>query len=883
MKTDFRLDLPDLETDEAELNISAYITTVQACVAKYKRWSVYSDKLILGFFSFGKYLMFHDLDRRSVAESANPLNHEILSALLSDGFGEEPSEIDDHSRLDDVLPITDMRTVLDADSSQLTAVVDVARGRNLVIQRPPGTGKSQTITNVIARAVLDGKTVLFVAEKMAALAVVKSRLERVGLGAACLELHSNKTNKRQLLTELERTWQLRSAVPTTPQADELEYKIQRKKLNDYIDVLHHPMGASGITPYYAMGTLVQYQDRSLKEAWPTFDVKIDWTRDQWVEYRALLSDLQAFVSEIGMPIRHPFWGCNITEQPAGRERDDLLAELQSAEQKLEVFQNRWTEALGSFGIQTGDGWDDVQACLAGLRMLAQAPDMRGVNVLGEEWKTSSAALTDIATVMHHIHELRNKHSETLLPDTWTKDLAGLRARLIQHQSSAFRFLSSEFRHARMEAISCLRNPVKQSVQDILGWMNDVIDVQASVQHVMREKDLLAKLLGSKWQSEESNMDECATVILWLVSFHQGLENGHVPVWALNLLQRPDIQNRAKDWLAELEQLLELARVAESQITDRLQYSPRKDAASEAQSNKGTAPNGTLRSTISEELECIRKWINEFDSLSGMVRWNLYVERCVNVGLKSVSDLIPEWEYAALSLVDAVTASWFEAMLRNEFKKHPNLAEFAANSQWNTVERFRALDAEMTSITQKLAAMAHIRRIPQREVNGGELGVLRREIQKKARHLPIRKLLEQAGHAVQGIKPVFMASPLSVATFVPPGSLHFDLVVFDEASQVLPVDAFGAILRGRQLVVVGDSKQLPPTNFFDVTLEDEDAEDADLRTGDMESILGLCVSQGMPERMLRWHYRRPSRVTRCRIQRRVLRWSASGLSKPKSNV
>jgi very-short-patch-repair endonuclease len=138
------------------------------------------------------------------------------------------------------------------------------------------------------------------------------------------------------------------------------------------------------------------------------------------------------------------------------------------------------------------------------------------------------------------------------------------------------------------------------------------------------------------------------------------------------------------------------------------------------------------------------------------------------------------------------------------------------------------------------------------VAGGQLGILLREFEKKRRHLPIRQLLLQAGEVIQTIKPVFMMSPLSIAKFIPPGSLKFDLVIFDEASQVEPVDAFGALLRARQAVVVGDNKQLPPTRFFERVTESEEVESSP--TADLESILGLFCSQGVLQRMLRWHYR-----------------------------
>ena len=127
--------------------------------------------------------------------------------------------------------------------------------------------------------------------------------------------------------------------------------------------------------------------------------------------------------------------------------------------------------------------------------------------------------------------------------------------------------------------------------------------------------------------------------------------------------------------------------------------------------------------------------------------------------------------------------------------------------------------------------------------------------KKKRHLPIRQLMDKAGNAIQEIKPVCMMSPLSVAKFLPPESVYFDWVIFDEASQVEPVDAFGAIIRGKQTIVVGDDKQLPPSNFFQKIGDNDGAEDDEENfAGNITSILELFVAQQAPQRMLRWHYR-----------------------------
>ncbi len=196
-------------------------------------------------------------------------------------------------------------------------------------------------------------------------------------------------------------------------------------------------------------------------------------------------------------------------------------------------------------------------------------------------------------------------------------------------------------------------------------------------------------------------------------------------------------------------------------------------------------------------------------------------------------------------------SWWQGLVEKAFSETDSLRLFDRTEHTYTLEEFSRLDRLLFRHNQVRLVSEHWQRLPTLS-GGGELGVIQREINKKRRHLPIRKLIEQAGRGVQAIKPIFMMGPMSVAKYLPPNSVEFDLVVFDEASQVKPVDAFGSIARAKQTVVVGDSKQLPPTSFFDAALEgDEDVYDS---VGDMESILSLFLAQGTPERMLRWHYR-----------------------------
>ncbi len=231
LKLEFGITLPDLP-DYEELNTTEYFDSVRSAVEGQSRWEVLENDILLGFFSFSKFLMYRDLDPENWPEHAALTNHPILASLLEDGFGADQPLFGEDDRIDEFIQPSNMVHVVDADSSQTIAIEEVKNGRSLVIQGPPGTGKSQTITNLIAASVKAGKKVLFVAEKMAALDVVKRRLESIGLGEMCLELHSHKANKKHVLEDLKRTLELQPPIVGDVDSHLGELQETRDLLND---------------------------------------------------------------------------------------------------------------------------------------------------------------------------------------------------------------------------------------------------------------------------------------------------------------------------------------------------------------------------------------------------------------------------------------------------------------------------------------------------------------------------------------------------------------------------------------------------------------------------------------------------------------------------
>ena len=237
------------------------------------------------------------------------------------------------------------------------------------------------------------------------------------------------------------------------------------------------------------------------------------------------------------------------------------------------------------------------------------------------------------------------------------------------------------------------------------------------------------------------------------------------------------------------------------------------------------------------------------------------------GLAPLLALLDEGVIGPEKAVDEFLYASAEARWETARTALPDLDGLAHLDRHALVETFRGLEEARMEETRRLVRAKHLAQLPTGA--SGQMGFLRGEMAKQRRHKPIRQIMRAAGQMVQRIKPVLLMSPISIAQYLPPGSTEFDLLLIDEASQVRPEDALGAIARCRQIVVVGDQKQLPPTSFFDRVAgsdeEDYGEDEEEIKTAsatEMESVLTLCEARGLNPAMLEWHYRSrdPSLIT-----------------------
>ena len=845
LRQDFDIRLPPLP-DAEDIDVDDYFRRVAGAVSSHDRWSVDADAIHLGFFSFNKLLIYKDLDTASWPENEAPSNHAIIQALFgAQGFREPDATIADDDHLDDHLDVSATHHVVDSDSSQTLAVIDTKNGRNLVIQGPPGTGKSQTITNLIAEAIADDRKVLFVAEKMAALEVVKRRLDDVRIGDACLELHSQKANKRAVLDELKRTLGLGKPRLSDPSEDRALLAANRARLNDYCRAVNTQIVRSGVSLHDAVGRLAQLA-RSDPAEWPpvTIDGAACWTRSEFTQRLDQVDALRALVSTIGAPREHVFW-ISGRRSLLPMDRSAVAGALKEAADTADALRSTLDDLRALLRLEsTPDSAEELATLVRSVLRAADAPDLVGVDHRNPAWLNRADSLAEAARAIGALTDLHDDYDRLLTPTAWEAAIEPYRQPIRTWGRRLWRFCSGNYRRACSGLRELCRDALPADGATQLAIVEAILEAQRLKKTVDASRDLLSCLLPDRMvDGDAARRRVLGETVSWLNELHADKTAGKLHATIHEILDRgfdkAALQGHAKRCRAAREAF----SGALDAVVAHLEVIPDKFP-------EGHALSGRRFSALTAWLQRAR---SELDSLNDIVRFNQQAARLADDGLEAVIETAISWPDAGVHLTAHFEHTWLTALITMAFRENPSLAEFDGDSHQHIIERFRQLDLDLFRHNRALVAEAHWQRSPSGQ-GGGQIGVLRREFEKKRRHLPLRKLMAEAGNAILQIKPVFMMSPLSIAKFVPPGSVRFDLVIFDEASQVRPVDALGAILRAGKAVVVGDTRQLPPTSFFDrMAGEDADVEETTV-TADLESILGMFCACGAPERMLRWHYR-----------------------------
>ena len=845
LRQGFDMELPNIEDGGEDLDVEDYMNNVAERISEQPRWKVCGAEIALGFFSFGQFQMYRDLDPDVWPEGKKPQDHHIVKKLFGNGFGLMGVDSPDMTSESRVTDPTELHLVSDADSTQTEAILSVKRGKNLVIQGPPGTGKSQTITNIIAEALSEDKRVLFVSEKMAALEVVKRNLVRCQLEDTVLELHSHKSNKRGVMEQLRKTLELGEPLDVDETDEKIirqRLRVKRDQLDDYCNQIKRPILASGTNYVDALGHALRTKREAEGYELPAldFDKMREWSRNDFLGACTLVDEMADRLTEIGPPSAHPF-ALSELEILSPLETDAISALLVKSKGILDMVERFGCELSEGCGVTFPENITEAKTFCRIAKQTIDGPNLTP-NITNEVWNRHRSQIEILITAGMSMSRLKAKNKDTLIEQAWNADMAATREAWVAAGDHWWRIFSGKFRRANQTLQGLVKGELTATYEEYLAIVDDILAYQNYTKDYEKHKHLGEKLFGAHWREHHSDWELLQSFANIVFHIHREVDEGNIPKQLLQIWKDVDsLKGRAAivDGLDEAIQPLagmveELCRKVKSPLP-------------------GVESRPVEEQSIKSLKSAFTLWHGQLGHLRPMTVYNRLRTELRKRGLEDIDKLTYDWNLPTRMLLATLESSWYNGLLGHFYQTNPSIGAFEGEMHENVIKEFKKLDEAVLLQSRKSLMLKHYKKLPSLDMPSGEMRTINQQLRRQRGHMPIRQLFSRAGRAIQQIKPVFMMSPMSVATYLKPGDFEFDLVIFDEASQVEVQHALGAILRGKQVVVVGDEKQLPPTKFFRTLIaEDEDEEDNQL-VG-IQSVLGMFLSKGVPNFMLRWHYR-----------------------------
>ena len=745
------------------------------------------------------------------------------------------------------LELADQHLVISCDATQATAIARARTGASYIIQGPPGTGKSQTITNLIADYVARGKRVLFVCEKRAAIDVVFHRLRQQGLDELCCLIHDSQTDKKAFIQNLKQTYEkFLSQADLDPDAEKSRTETLKAMDQDIIslrrfsDVMRVAHAHTGVGVRSLLHRLVELRGRASELPPEVEDLLPEYPL--WLQHGDAVSRLQSALADLSEEpcfAKHPLRWLGKDVLQADRPLEALTKHLDHAEDLLDAIES----ALELSGLP-GELWDtfaEIQTILefaVRVRPLAER-NLLGVLTHGPAEQSFASLAADLDKKAKALQKAREKTAawrEPLSSDDTENALAQAQA----FEKSIFRFLQPAFwrlkktlqarydfsQHAVAPAwskilgelsvqhkaqaqweASCSQAATEWHVEDVNAFRTQVAEVKADPRTSHPSVKALLGLLGKP--------DEAASLIENLVGIQQRfseldatLSSALAEHEQFEFPELAEVLGKLREQtgtLAELSPILaELAELPDA-FTYALRHAPVLLSGFEA-----AIGHKSVNRVYRED-----RAVNRFEG------------RTLERKMQQLDKHYREWL--------GLNARCIRMAVRQKFLEHVNISSLPASQ----------LQPEQKAFKKSYAA-------GRRD--------LEHEFGKTMRYRSIRDLAaDDTGQVIQDLKPIWLMSPLSVSDTLPLDPNLFDVVIFDEASQIPLEEAIPAIYRSHQAIVVGDEMQLPPTTFFaSARTEDESVtveEEGERIEVDLDSDSFLTQSaQNLPSTLLAWHYR-----------------------------
>ena len=839
LRIDYNLagaDFADLMQGGDGFNLSAVLDCFRDMIAPMQEWEIL-EKPCLGIFSYAKYMMWEDLHEH---------REEILGSRIVRSLA--GGTIEWHEEMDTWQAECAEHEILapvSLDSSQRLAVRAAAAGKSFVLHGPPGTGKSQTITAIIANALAQGQTVLFVAEKMAALSVVQSRLEELGLDDFCLEIHSRKSRRKDVIEKLRRAAEAHRNPEATSYKD-LDSR-QKERIADaqtYLQHLHR-RGAANLSVWELMDLYERLPaglpELKLKEG--QGEAAAALTPADLAVRRETLEKLIAAGRAVGHPCGHPL-------APVGKTvyTQEFRMQMEEQIQKYLETVEALDKALDLYAQKTGE----AKPCA--ISDLQRAIDINNEldrwNRLPMIWAQSpapelAARLQKADTAAKHYQNLTMCRDRLLkvfgpqilqIEEEEANRLRGsydkARKSWAVPQYLGKRRLETELTEYSADGQKIGRRRLGQYTQDIQNYQKELRLYREALQACGDDLDAFRDMEGNLmipllYKAVQTAVQSTKRLQSLTGSDKIRLERAGRPV----LREQIRLLKAASENLQKQES--DLKAFLECRDTQKMRDLEDKD---------WFAAQREFCALLRENRTGLREWI----------LWNRAREEASVLGLDAVIDAYCGG-LAHEEVIGSWQKTWTGAVLREMIEKDPVLNAFSGILLEEQISAIRTLDQELTQLAREEIRMRLRANVPEFVEEASDnplLSTFRKIILSGGKGMSIRDILTITGPVLPRLCPCMLMSPVSAAQYLDPERTPFDLVIFDEASQITTANAAGVLARGRNAVIVGDPNQMPPTNFFarEIDLVEDPLED------DLGSILEDCIAINLPQLYLSWHYR-----------------------------
>ncbi|XIE80600.1 DUF3320 domain-containing protein [Streptomyces sp. SBR177] len=880
--------------DTDVMDAPAVLAAARKVTAGLDGWSV-DERVVLGLFASHRESMYQDLLQNEARILAHPLVRAVAlgpdAGLPDDVIGFDPPALD---RIDEIqLPETSPM-VLDADASQRQCIAAVLDQRSFVMSGPPGTGKSQTITNMIAALMHAGRSVLFVSEKAAALDVVRNRLRSVGLGDFVLALHSGDTSKKAVAAELARVLTTEARVTGAAQHELEQARQLRTELSAHAAAMNEVREPLERTLHQVLGRLIQLERADVPQL-PTSAQNDAVVRTLSAGSLRESVDAAQAISRAWRPASEG--SAFVWRGLVGNSAHTVVSEASGALTALGAAVDRRPFASS----------EDTPGSVRELRHLvrtlsARLPDVPQVPAGGQLPEDTGAELRQLADLFGMPHDVSSEaafalceladltSSEFRPPRAWFEpaSLAQAHAAAAELREAIAAESAARATAADLFGDQVLRTEGLHDLAERFSTQHQGLFSRFSAQFKADRAAAAALTLTGTW--DKSVGARLADAVGWhhahsevarLAEQHSTLLGPYAPrtdeaIVALDAAlagaDRIAVLTRGAD-RAELA-VLQLAHDADRDrlgplLADNIRRSVGGWCAVAAQrADRWEAAAAALLALFepARAAQLSPSLLGPLDQAQAMVdaldgdprgpeEWRTYRDGLAVLARHGAEGLVTAAAEQGLDpqqlpeiVEQALLRAWADGILASDGRLRTTRGEDLDAR----VADFHQADRRLIAAAGRAVIEACNTRRPRRFGSGGG-AVIIREAEKKSRHLPVRELLGRTREVVQAIKPCFMMSPLTVSQMLP-ADFTFDVVIFDEASQVRPADAINSVYRGRTLVVAGDEKQLPPTSFFGSSVEDDSDEYAEDVPDSFESLLHACKAGAMQDLPLRWHYR-----------------------------